>query len=174
MSDRLKPWLYTATGLLLGLLAPYVGPTLDFLGQVYMPHTHCYGSDPRILYPWLLGDIVTFLAYVSIPALLCRMYRKQVITVQMTALFGAFIVLCGVGHLLDALAQSWWPAYALRAYWGMATAGVSVLAAGALWRFGHIPEMWAKLQRERDAARSELKDVRALLNELRSEMESMT
>lgn len=85
----------------------------------YMPRIHCGAgwSDGQI---WLhvLSDVLIFLAYAAIPVLLIYAYRKSgqnldsvgIIPRWVFLSFAAFIVSCGIGHLLDAI-MFWWPVY---------------------------------------------------------------
>ena len=44
-------------------------------------------------------------------------------------LFAAFILMCGIGHLMDGVGAFFWPAYNLFAVWHALTAAVSTLTA---------------------------------------------
>jgi signal transduction histidine kinase len=82
---------------------------------------------------YILSDIGIWAAYFAIPFLLLRVLvkRKDIPFNGMILLFLAFVFLCGLTHLVDALIF-WWPAYRLSALLRFATAIVSIVAAYAL------------------------------------------
>jgi len=75
---------------------------------------------------YILSDLLIWAAYFAIPLLLVRLvYKKKDLPFpKIIWLFGAFIVLCGTTHLLDAIIF-WWPAYRLSALVRLLTAVVS-------------------------------------------------
>lgn len=77
---------------------------------------------------WLhiLSDLGIFSAYFAIPiVLLCFVWRRQDLPFRrLFMLFGAFILLCGATHLMEAIIF-WWPAYRLAGVLKLATALVS-------------------------------------------------
>jgi signal transduction histidine kinase len=84
---------------------------------------------------YILSDLGIWAAYFAIPILLFRVLRKRkdVPLNSVIFLFLAFVLLCGLTHLVDALIF-WWPVYRLSALLRLATAIVSILAAYALNR----------------------------------------
>lgn len=72
----------------------------------------------------------------SIPLILIRFVaiKKGVPLLSVFYLFGAFILLCGLTHLLDAV-MFWWPAYRLGALVRFLTGVVSVATVLALIRY---------------------------------------
>ncbi len=78
----------------------------------YIPHGHCYLWQTPLVWLHVLSDALTAVAYFSIPAILIYFVRKREDMPFPTVffLFGAFIVLCGTGHLLD-IWTLWYPAY---------------------------------------------------------------
>jgi hypothetical protein len=96
---------------------------------------HC--GDWTDFHGWLyiLSDLGIGAAYFAIPFLLLRVLlkRKDVPFNRMIFLFLAFVFLCGLTHLIDALIF-WWPAYRLSAILRFATAIVSIFAVYALNR----------------------------------------
>lgn len=88
---------------------------------------HC-GVWPSWL-GWMavVGDALVFLAYVAIPFLLWR-YASElrgVMRPRAIASFGAFILLCGIGHAWEVTIM-WLPIYRLSVPWKLATAAVSL------------------------------------------------
>ncbi|MEM1170730.1 MAG: ATP-binding protein [Cyanobacteria bacterium P01_H01_bin.35] len=79
----------------------------------YMPHGNCYLWQTSLVWLHLLSDLLIALAYFSIPAMLvyfiCKR-KKEIPFLGVFGLFGAFIILCGVGHLLEVWTL-WHPAY---------------------------------------------------------------
>ncbi|MCB0502734.1 MAG: HAMP domain-containing histidine kinase [Bacteroidetes bacterium] len=82
---------------------------------------------------YIISDIMVFMAYFSIPALLFFFVKKkkEVPFKGVAALFILFILFCGITHLMDAIIF-WYPAYRLNAILLMITAIVSWITVGAL------------------------------------------
>jgi chemotaxis family two-component system sensor kinase Cph1 len=97
----------------------YCGRWTDFHGWLY-----------------ILSDLTIWLAYMAIPLILIRfiLVKKGVPLSGVFVLFGAFILLCGLTHLFDAI-MFWWPAYRINALIRFLTAGVSVATVLALIRY---------------------------------------
>lgn len=96
----------------------------------FIPHGHCYLWKPQLVGLHLVSDLLIAIAYFSIPSLLiyfvCR--RKDVPFLKVFLLFGAFIILCGLGHLLEVWTL-WHPAYWLTGIESALTALVSCYTA---------------------------------------------
>ncbi len=84
---------------------------------------------------YILSDIVIATSYFIIPTLLVVfvLKKKDVPLPRVFWLFGAFILFCGITHLLDA-AIFWWPAYRLAALLRFFTAVISILTVIAIIR----------------------------------------
>lgn len=84
---------------------------------------------------YILSDLGIWISYFAIPFLLLKLLkeRKDVPFHRIFLLFGAFILLCGLTHLLDAIIF-WWPAYRLSALIRLMTAVVSVFTVYALYK----------------------------------------
>ncbi|NID11297.1 sensor histidine kinase [Fibrivirga algicola] len=97
----------------------YCGTWSDFHGWLY-----------------IISDLTIWLAYMAIPLVLIRfiMIKKGVPLAGVFWLFGAFIMLCGLTHLLDAM-MFWYPAYRIAALVRFMTGVVSVLTVIALIRY---------------------------------------
>ena len=78
----------------------------------YIPHGHCYLWQTPLVGLHLLSDALIAIAYFSIPALLIYFVRKRgdIPFSKVFILFSAFILCCGVGHLLD-IWTLWHPDY---------------------------------------------------------------
>lgn len=81
----------------------------------FVPRKFCVTDDPSYQYPAMAAEILTGVAYLAIPAMLMVLYwnRPQLIPSKSAVIgFIAFILACGVGHLLDAVVWEY-PAYNL-------------------------------------------------------------
>ncbi|MBW4580899.1 MAG: GAF domain-containing protein [Tildeniella nuda ZEHNDER 1965/U140] len=78
----------------------------------YMPHGQCYLWQTPLVGLHVVSNALIAIAYFSIPAMLVYFIqkRKDIPFSFVFAMFGAFIVLCGTGHLLD-IWTLWHPAY---------------------------------------------------------------
>lgn len=109
------------------LLKPLLSP------DWYMPHGNCYLWQTPLVWLHVASNALIALSYFSIPAILiyCLRQREDVPFPRILGLFGAFIVLCGVGHLFDVWTL-WHPAYWLSGVERAATALVSCYTAAAM------------------------------------------
>ncbi len=84
---------------------------------------------------YIASDLLIFASYYAIPVLLARMLtrRHDIPFPKIIWLFGAFIILCGTTHLLDAFIF-WWPAYRLSALVRFFTGVVSMITLYALYK----------------------------------------
>ncbi|MBD2152965.1 GAF domain-containing protein [Leptolyngbya sp. FACHB-16] len=78
----------------------------------YIPHGHCYLWQTPLVGLHVISDGLIAVAYFSIPTMLIYFVRKRedIPFSKVFTLFGAFIVLCGAGHLID-IWTLWHPAY---------------------------------------------------------------
>jgi PAS domain S-box-containing protein len=83
-----------------------------FLSRDYIPHGHCYLWQTPLVGLHITSNALIAIAYFSIPAMLVYFLyqRKDIPFSQVFALFGAFIVLCGISHLID-IWTLWYPFY---------------------------------------------------------------
>ncbi|WP_071190333.1 GAF domain-containing protein [Trichormus sp. NMC-1] len=100
------------------------------LSRAYMPHGHCYLWQTPLVGLYVVSDALIAIAYFSIPAMLIYFVRKRsdMPFSKVFILFGAFIILCGTGHLLDILTL-WYPYYWISAIERAFTALVSCYTA---------------------------------------------
>jgi signal transduction histidine kinase len=100
------------------------------LEQDFMPHGHCYFWRPDILWTHVLSDGIIALAYFSIPVTLVYFLskRKDFPFRWVLALFAAFIILCGMTHIMGIITV-WKPIYAVDGMVKAATALVSIATA---------------------------------------------
>ena len=96
----------------------------------YIPHGHCYLWQTPLVGLHLVSDALIAIAYFSIPAMLIYFVRKRsdIPFSNVFVLFGAFIVLCGTGHLLE-IWTLWHPDYWLSGIEQAFTALVSCYTA---------------------------------------------
>lgn len=96
----------------------------------YIPHGHCYLWEPLLVGLHVISDGLIAIAYFSIPAMLIYFVnkRRDIPFLNIFKLFGAFIILCGIGHVLD-IWTLWFPNYWLSGFERAMTALVSVYTA---------------------------------------------
>lgn len=96
----------------------------------YIPHGHCYLWQTPLVSLYIVSDALIAIAYFSIPAMLIYFVRKRsdIPFSKVFILFGAFIILCGLGHLFD-IWTLWHPDYWLVGIERAATALVSCYTA---------------------------------------------
>ncbi|WKK78102.2 hypothetical protein QYS49_14265 [Marivirga salinae] len=84
---------------------------------------------------YITSDIAIWLAYFVIPAIIIFFVQKRhnLPFLPVFWLFGAFIILCGSTHLIDAI-MFYWPGYRLSALLRVLTALVSLATAFVLIR----------------------------------------
>jgi hypothetical protein len=84
---------------------------------------------------YITSDIAIWLAYFVIPAIIIFFIQKRhnLPFLPVFWLFGAFIILCGSTHLIDAI-MFYWPGYRLSALLRVLTALVSLITALVLIR----------------------------------------
>lgn len=78
----------------------------------YIPHGHCYLWQTPLVGLHLVSDALIAIAYFSIPVMLLYFVHKRsdISFSRVFVLFSSFIILCGVGHLLD-IWTLWYPDY---------------------------------------------------------------
>ena len=154
----------------------------DFFAKLFStagfpPRWRC--GDWSAFHGWLYvaSDITIWLAYFIIPTILILFIqrRRDVPFPPVFWLFGAFIVLCGTSHLVDAI-MFWAPAYRVNALVRLATAIVSMITVVHLIKI--LPQALSlkgalafELERSRRIeAERELESARAELEALRRQL----
>ncbi len=101
----------------------------------FMPHGNCYLWTPGLIWLHVVSDSLIALSYLSIPITLLHFARKRrdIPFSWMFLCFGAFIVACGVTHLME-IWTIWFPSYWLAGALKAVTAGISVATAILLIR----------------------------------------
>lgn len=89
---------------------------------------------------YIFSDITIWLAYFIIPVIIIWFVQKQpkIPFSPIFFLFGAFILLCGTTHFIDAIIF-WWPGYRVSALVRFITAIVSMMTVFALIK--ELPKM---------------------------------
>jgi len=114
---------------------------LSFWGRMGMvfdtrdfpPRWNCGTWSAWLGWLHILSDLGIFFAYITIPAVLILFIRrrKDMPFSGIFFLFGAFIICCGITHLMEAIIF-YWPAYRLAGFLKMITALVSIATVIAL------------------------------------------
>lgn len=99
----------------------------------YMPHGMCLLWEPWLLFLWAGSDALIFLAYTAIPFALFTVLskREDLPHSGLVALFGSFIMLCGLTHLFS-IVTLWYPIYPIVGWLKLGTGLVSVATAAVL------------------------------------------
>lgn len=108
----------------------------------YMPHGMCLLWEPWLVILWAGSDLLIFASYMAIPFALFTVLRKRkdIPHAGLVALFGGFILLCGLTHMLSIITL-WHPIYPFTGFVKLATGLVSILTAIVLFRL--IPALIA-------------------------------
>lgn len=97
----------------------------------YMPRAHCMLNDEVLVLFYMLGNIMTFLAYAVISVVFMRTLayvKLDVLTRTAVILTASLFAVCGLGHLLDAV-MLWFPVYNLQVGYEVLTGIISVTTA---------------------------------------------
>ncbi len=124
----------------------------------YMPHGNCYLWQTPLVQLHVVSDALIAIAYFSIPIMLVYFayQRRSHLPFSLFLMFGAFITLCGVGHLLE-IWTLWHPAYWLTGVEAAMTALVSCYTAVALYTL--LPQFLAlKTPDELEAVNQQLRE----------------
>ncbi|MGB3189305.1 MAG: PAS domain S-box protein [Limnoraphis sp.] len=99
----------------------------------FIPHGHCYLWRPQLVGLHVISDVLIVLAYFSIPATLFYFVRKRkdLPYVNVFLLFAAFIIACGLTHLMSVVTL-WYPIYWVSGVMKAITAFISVVTATAI------------------------------------------
>jgi len=113
---------------------------MDFLSRLFdtsdfFPRWVCGNWSADLGWMHIVSDLGIWSAYFTIPIVLGLfvLRRRDLPFRSVFVLFGAFILFCGLTHLMDA-AVFWWPAYRLAGVLKLATAIVSWATVVALAR----------------------------------------
>lgn len=100
----------------------------------FMPHGFCLKWDPALVLVMVLANAGIALAYFAIPLALVVFVRKRrdLAYPWMFRLFGAFIIACGLTHVVKIL-TIYYSCYWLEAWIDALTAVISLVTAALLW-----------------------------------------
>ncbi|PKL77920.1 MAG: hypothetical protein CVV27_04295 [Candidatus Melainabacteria bacterium HGW-Melainabacteria-1] len=117
--------------------AAHAGGADPFSNPLFMPHGHCYLWDPALLWTQVGSNLLTGLAYYSIPVALWvfvsqRSDLKDLQVKSLFIMFSLFILLCGTTHFMDVLVI-WKPYYWIDSFVRVLTALMSLATAIVLW-----------------------------------------
>lgn len=121
-------------------LSAVLSPLFDV--QDFAPHGMCLAWQPGVLWLHVASDVLTGLAYYSIPIVLVVLVwkRRDLGFGWVAALFAAFILACGTTHMMGVWTL-WNPDYYAQGVIKAITAVVSVATAIVLWPL--LPRMLA-------------------------------
>lgn len=136
----------------------------------YAPHGYCIAWDQKLLWTFVIGNLLVALSYVSIPVglLIVVRRRRDLKHNWIVALFAAFIFCCAITHLVK-IWTFWHPDHWIEAIADGVTGLVSVASAIALFKLipviveiPHQEELEAT-ERKLDEAQKERHKYEALL-----------
>ena len=127
------------------------------IGQ-FIPHGYCLSWQPELMLLHIGADLLTALAYWTIPIILLKLtrQRKDLQFSWMFILFAVFIMACGATHIMS-IWTLWYPDYLADGMIKAFTALASVGTAAVLWTL--LPKIialpgpadWAKVHAELQA-----------------------
>ena len=105
-----------------------------FAAKGFLPHGYCFTWSPGLLWSMVGADGVIAASYFSIPLAIASLYRQRndIAHRGVAALFFAFIMACGITHVMG-IWTIWNPDYALQTATKVVTAVISLVTAVALW-----------------------------------------
>lgn len=100
------------------------------LHEMFMAHGYCLLWNPWLVAMHAGSDFLIFAAYLAIPVAIWIFVRKRpnVEMEGLARLFAAFILWCGLTHIVN-LITLWWPIYEFQGVVKVITAGISVTTA---------------------------------------------
>ncbi|MBZ8133092.1 sensor histidine kinase [Afifella sp. IM 167] len=151
----------------------------------FMAHGYCLLWNPWLVGLHALSDLFIFLSYSAIPAAIVIFLRRRpdIRLSYIPVLFAAFILLCGLTHLLG-LITLWLPIYELQGLIKALTAIVSVTTALVIFPLipklvslpspQQLQESNARLEDEVTAHRQTLEELRQARDELEARVATRT
>lgn len=150
-----------------------------FFPAQFIPHGHCYLWSPGLVWLHLASDVLTAIAYYSIPMMLIYFVRKRedIPFPGIFLLFGLFIITCGTTHIISVWTL-WHPTYWLSGTIKAITALFSIYTALAL--IPTIPAALAlpkpavlkQINQQLETEIEERKQAEANLTQLNQELET--
>ena len=104
-----------------------------FDSESFIPHGHCYLWNTQLVWLHIVSDLLTAIAYYSIPIGLVYFVRKRedLPFRFIFLLFSSFIIFCGTTHLME-IWTLWYPTYWVSGGIKAITAIISVFTAASL------------------------------------------
>jgi signal transduction histidine kinase len=138
-----------------------------FSTEQFMPHGHCFMWTPGVLWIHVIADILVSMAYFTIPFVLLYIARrrKDLPFDWLVMCFGAFIVACGLTHVMDVW-NIWHTSYYVEGVIKVLTAALSVPTALLLWR--SLPDILSL------PSQRQLRDANESLARANRELEAFT
>ncbi|CAA0106790.1 Diguanylate cyclase DgcM [Halioglobus japonicus] len=101
----------------------------------FMPHGHCFLWQENLLFLHVVGDLTIALAYIIIPIILVRLViiRKDLKFNSLFLLFAAFILFCGLTHVIGVI-NIWHGYYYVAGVAKVITGAISITTAIVLWK----------------------------------------
>ncbi len=99
-----------------------------------LAHSHCLTGSGTLMAILMASNLLIFLSWCSIPIAIAHLVRSRIDLPykRMLWIFSAFILVCGLTHLMDVVVL-WYPQYVLDAVVKGVSAAVSVLSAILFW-----------------------------------------
>ena len=156
-----------------------------FTPRYFEPHWEHFIFDPGLMWSLIAANFLTFVAYTIIPIVLIYfvLKRKKLFASRVFWLFGAFIILCGLHHIVHVM-TFWYPLYHLQNIVDVVTALVSLATVFALLKIlpkaillrspAELEELNTKLEAKKDELEksvSKLDESNKKLEEIRGSLE---
>jgi diguanylate cyclase (GGDEF)-like protein len=153
-----------------------------FFDGSFMPHGHCFLWREDLLFLHVVGDLTTALAYILIPVVLVRLViiRKDLRFNSLFLLFAAFILFCGLTHIISVV-NIWHGYYYVEGVAKIAMGLISITTAIVLWRLLPVlvalpsaidmKSKMAELQQAQEALLESNKSLEAKVTERTQELE---
>jgi PAS domain S-box-containing protein len=124
---------------------------LLFDASGFMPHGYCYLWNAKLVSLHVVSDSVIALAYFAIPAALLWFIRKRpdLPFTPIFALFGLFIVACGMTHVMEVWNlwhADYWMAGAIKAVTAAASLGTAIATVRMLPKAARLPSISTWMQ----------------------------
>ncbi|MCU0541285.1 MAG: HAMP domain-containing histidine kinase [Oscillatoriaceae cyanobacterium Prado104] len=149
-----------------------------FGGRGYIPHGHCYLWQTPLVWLHVTSDSLIAIAYFSIPITLVYFIRKRedLPFDWIFAMFGAFIVACGITHIFEVWTL-WYPTYwisgAMKAFTALVSLSTAVLLVNLIPQALALPSpaQLALANSQLEAEIFERKQVEKALQKAKEELE---
>jgi PAS domain S-box-containing protein len=146
-------------------------------GSGLLPHGVCYTWNPQLIGLHLVSDVLIGIAYFSIPATIMYFVRKRrdLPFNWMFALFGVFIIACGLTHWMEVVtlwAPQYWIAGALKAVTAVASVATAIALVWLVPQVMAMPSV-AQLRDAKSALEAEVAERRHIEQQLRDAQEPL-